>query len=302
MTRYTFVPKSWVSINVNPTHLSLIVFKKLFMKEWIDRALLISLHESIYSENIIKRWNVLAQLLKEQVMRFKLEKLPTIINLPAQLVRIDKLLFSADPSPQHIESVILDRVKRDLNHSQENIALDYVKCALAKDQYEVKFVAAKQEYITHFSDCLRAASLDLKIVDVDIFCLQRSLMFNSLTVACVHADCSNITFILTEAHDLLFYKQWPRQQTTTLLAQLHHYLAMAYAALGPLDIKTWFVSGDEQFQVEVRETKVAPIHQFHQIKLASSFQIKTANAPCLINNQSEFVFACGALKRQLPTW
>lgn len=299
-----FLPNKWVSINVAPHGLSMIGSKRNKQAYLIEQAILIGFKENIFLDNKIKRWDILSSYLIDQVEAYGLQGLPTIVNLPANAVRMEKIQLPKGLSDKAIEAEICRYVQRDLNKRNEPLAIDFsLLPSSSSSVIEVYFAVARQEYIDHLSDCIKTARLNLKIVDVDIYCLKRLVATSQSLYACIHISKQGITLLVCNLKEVLFYQQWKLHSQSGLIASIEEHLAMCYAILGKISIEEWFIDCTEKIFLEVIKAAFLFQKKVERLCLLRLFTLASnVDKDFFSLHAEDFSIACGSVRRMVPVW
>ncbi|OGT35574.1 MAG: hypothetical protein A3F11_00080 [Gammaproteobacteria bacterium RIFCSPHIGHO2_12_FULL_37_14] len=127
--------------------------------------------QPIYEAGKIKYWDALTSLLADLVKRMDIQGMPASINLPANLVHMQRIQLPIGISDQEIESEIYANNQRDWP-SKDRLFLDFSKKlskATATDSLEIFFALTYRDYLSQYIDCVCSAGLQVKVVDVDIY-------------------------------------------------------------------------------------------------------------------------------------
>lgn len=298
----TFLSAAWVSLAMGPQQLKLISVRQTKKKIIIEQVLTINYPTPIIVDGRVKRFDVLNACLKAYVSQYHLKGLPVIISFPVSLVRMEKIWVARSLSLEAIERLISRRIEEDLQQPQAELAFDFGESKVQGTKMEISFVAARKDYIVDITDCIISAGLRLKVIDIDVQCLNRLLPVEEIVTACVHISEGEITFLLTNAGEIIFYKQWHHALLSLPIEeQLYQQKTLCCEALKIPIIKKWFIFCDKNDEDRFKDLLTEEELIF--LKLPHLFTISPkVDKDFFAAHTAKFAFACGALKRVLPIW
>lgn len=304
MKHHPFSKLRWVSLDVQPNQLKFITAWQKKDKCIIEQAVTLNCPAGIFQEGLVKRFDVLSAFLAEQISHYGLNNLPAMINLPAAIVRMEKLSLPAGLSVEAMEALICNYVQRDLPQRNENLAIDFTEAGKMSDHLiEVSFAATRKDYITNMNDCITAAGLRLKVIDVDVHCLKRLLPIEKTISACLHISNQQATLMVCSEAEIIFHKQWTMTMPGNVIEQLPQQLALCYAALGVRVIRKWFICCEEKYQQQIIEKKLFSENELSNLQLSTLFTLSpSVDENFFSTRAADFAFACGAVKRMVTAW
>ena len=126
----------------------------------------------------IKDWDAVSSLLKQRVLSADLKNKKAAICLPAYDVKIDYLELPKDLSDEAILAEIDAIVSRDWSHNSNAYCMDFCKLqSKHQDDVRIVYAIADQTYLSQYIDCIKASGLKVKVVDLDIYALMRSMQY-----------------------------------------------------------------------------------------------------------------------------
>lgn len=267
----------------------------------LERAILIEPVEQFFVEGKIKHWGRLSAQLAASVEQYGAKRMAAALCLPSNMVRLQRILLPKGMAEEEKEAEILSQLQRGLPGVSDTLRIDFVSVGMTRaDQDEVLVVAAREEYVARFVDCVNAAGLEVKVVDVDICALQRVSAFMSDISLNIHLTASSATLIILKQNDGLHYRQWVVSTMPELVSEIHRYMSACHAD----DNQNIAVYGADEViplfhQAWVRTSKIVPIYPdiFLQLK-----QAENAELNFMESNPADFLVACGLAMRKVPAW
>lgn len=129
-----------------------------------------------FQDGKIQDWQALTRSLQEMLQQLNLKTKNAAISLPAAQVHVCNIEMATSFSDEELDYEIDKYVAAELPWMKEVLCKDYhVKRLHHNDRCLVTVVISRQAYIEQFNDCLRQAQLRLRVVDVDIYALNRLL-------------------------------------------------------------------------------------------------------------------------------
>ena len=134
-----------------------------------------ALPSGIFTEEKITDWQKLNFCLAELVSEHRLNGMAAAISVPSTLVRMQTIHLPAGLSDADVEAEIYLHLQRDLPGMKDELHLDFTVLPQQAGFNDIFFVAIRNEYNSQYIDCVQTAGLKVKIVDVDVLALERSL-------------------------------------------------------------------------------------------------------------------------------
>lgn len=201
-------------LSIQPTRLQLVQLKKTRKTYVLKRRLEYALAPDIVSEGKITSFSSLTECLREMVVTNELQGMNTVVCVPANQVRMQRIRVPASLTEDDIEAEIGMQVYRALPGKTDPLAIDF-NIRKADDAQDVFYVAARKEYIEKIFNCVRASGLRLIKIEVDVFALLRAVAHSLKSVV---TDEENICAVYMNDHyavmaawcgrELLFHHQW----------------------------------------------------------------------------------------------
>lgn len=301
-----FSSTKWVSLEIQAKQIAMLVVCPSKAKPIIEQALIINLAPHIFLDGSIKRFDLLSACLAEQVLNYQLKQLPAILTLPGNKVWFQSLLLPKAVSTKVIETQIFNHLAHELKQPNDVFAIDYaVAREIDAKQVEWNVVATQKLYLTDMRDCLNAAGLRLKVVDVDRYCLARLLRQEKMLCACLHLAQEIVTFIVVKNNELIFHKQWAISLAAgSFQAQIEREQKLCYALLNVKAIKKWYLLFDrDDYKKELLNSDIFKEIALCDLPLQELFNFSShVNQTDFAQHAVEFACICGAIKREMPKW
>lgn len=306
-----FSSNSLVGIDIQSDYVRLIQLVKIKQGFLIERFAAYSLPTGVFAEGKVKQWDVLSSLLSEWVHLWGLKNQPVALTLSAHLVRMQRMQVPVGLPPREIEAEIRAQLTRDFPGMTDALAIDYTESMRQAGYSDLLFVATRQEYLLQYVNCIKAAGLNVKIVDVDIYALKRAVSFDlsqsvsvNENVALLYTTHRSILLVMFNQYEILFYQQWEKKETHDFLVEFKNRLQIFYATIGNVRIHRLIVCAMAayltwlpQALAELWEGEVCYPQLFRHFQYAP-----TIDAQFLAQQASDFLIACGAAMREIPRW
>lgn len=303
---------SMVGLDIQPHEVRLVQLKKNKHGFLVERIAKNPLPPAVFAEGKISHWDDLGHVLTELVTTLGIKGLVAAINLPANLVRMQRLQLPSGLSPLAIQDEIHVRLQGELPGMMEVLSVDYVECPSDNAAYsDVFFAAARQEYVAQLISCVNAAGLRVKVVDVDIYSLKRMVSYalafpvvKSKVNAIAHVSNHVASLIISNASEIVFYQQWDVASTDDFLSELKNKMQVCVAAIENIDIQKLIICGSDNYlQLIANDTSspwVIPIY-YPDLFSRMTFVYQSDHARATAN-AADFLVSCGAAMREVPRW
>lgn len=305
-----FYPTKWVGLDIKPQALRLIAARRIKDKLLIENVIYAPFQTDIYlGEKYIKRFDVLANLLAEQVQDQGLQGLPAIVYISAELVHMAHIELPIDLSIEALKTEIHHYLADDFIEQKDDITFDFSVLAHHDPQMvNVHFVVTRQSYIKQLTECIKMAELNLKVIDVDIYCLKRILPIHAdsqrhLINACIYIHAGLMMIIFCNATEIIFNQHGAITTTAAGIALIEQAINCGLNSIKPYAIANWYICCNENYQQFILEAALLESEIINWINLQDIFTL-TANADrqCFSKDEAGFALACGALRRSIPSW
>jgi Tfp pilus assembly PilM family ATPase len=209
-------------------------------------------------------------------------------------------------SSHAVELEIYAYLERNLPGMRETLCIDFVDAPAKTIGYsQVFFAAARQEYLSQYIACVNAAGLQVKIVDVDVYALQRavSFCFNSASErnamnAILYLTNNNASLIGFTEDDIVFHQYWDITETADFHTQLKNRMQMCNSA-----IKKVILCGGREYVDMMKSAAVllamdvCHVDPFADMRFSARMESEQITA-----RAADFLIACGLSMRNIPKW
>ena len=260
--------------------------------------------DDVYVDGKIKNWEKLERELTSLVQKNKLQKISAVVSLPVNLVRMQHVHLPIGLKEQSIKAEMLSRVQKELPGLTDSLCIDYIKLPSANAGYHhYFFVAAREAYITQYAACLKKTGMNIHIIDIDIFALQRmTALAAPLLGGEIHAifQCSRYTaiFMVYHAHDIIFYHAFDIHDD--IEASLKNKIQLYRAAVQQIQIHKLFILSC----ASIREKTVSSLAELQamEILFLNPWDFirlnKDADVSLLNDRPADFLIAGGLAMRE----
>ena len=175
MSFLSIFSKPQIGLDIQPDAIRFVQLIKHRRGYQIQRMESLPLAPSIFSEGRIKQWDELRAQLIELSITFHWRGLPVALAVPMNLVLTQHLQLPAGLSEEQIEIEVYLHIQRELPYITETLCADFHVTHIPHENYvDVHFTAARQEYVSQYTECVAASGLQVKLMDVDDYALQRA--------------------------------------------------------------------------------------------------------------------------------
>jgi type IV pilus assembly protein PilM len=163
-----------LGVDIRPYALRLLQLRKTgkgFLAEFAHR---LPLPEEIFDGERIRDFERLMSLLATLVQEKKLTGMTAAIHLPANMVRMQQMQIPTGLPDETIREEIHLQIAKDFPGLGDALLLDYhLETLHPSSSSTVYFVVTREDYVLQYVNCMNAAGLKVKIVDVDLYAVQR---------------------------------------------------------------------------------------------------------------------------------
>lgn len=170
---FPWVKPAMLGIDIQPEAIRLAQLQQKRNKYYSQRLETIALPEKIIEEGKIKHWDRLTETLYRAIEVMELKNLPAALAVPVSLVRINKLSLPRQLSDEALESEINSHIHRELPGMSAGLCFDYDRIAASRSTQEIHCVVIREDYLSRLVAAVTSAGINVKVVDVDVYALQR---------------------------------------------------------------------------------------------------------------------------------
>lgn len=202
MAFYPFLQPLLLGLDIQAGGIFFVKLKRKGQAYHLERSGKMTIDGSIFSEDRVINWEYLGIQLTDFVLKHGLNGLKTAISVPSSLVRMQVIELPEGLTEAAMEAEIYLQLQRDLPGMRDVLHIDYTVLSRRAGVGEVLFAAVRQGYLSQFIDCVDAAGLRVKKVDVDVLALKRAIktQFNTL-----HTETQTVLAALNQAEFLQAY-------------------------------------------------------------------------------------------------
>lgn len=298
-----------IGIDIQPEELKVVQLKKGKKNFQITGILSKDLPESLLKDGRICDWSGISSLLSELVKQLPDTGNAVAISVPANLVRIHRLHLPSDLSDHEVDAEIYRYLARDLPTMEEGgLYLDFVRMPSKVSRYmDVSFVAARQTFLVPLITAIEASGLNVSIIDVDIYAIIRSILFNApnektefirvMLYVRSHYACL-VAFTMNE---VLFHQHWDPNESADWDSQLKERFQRCLRSLPSVVIEELMLCGEPKAvrkmkraasQLAIRYAETDPF-----IQLMTQIDLSQYR-----DRASDFSLVCGLAMRMVPRW
>lgn len=312
MKRFSFSSPSLIGLDIQQDSVRLVQLKKTKRHYLAEHIAMRTLPSDVFREGKIKEWAMLSQVLTELVQTLGLQGSDTAIHLPANLVRMQQLQLPMGLSQADIEAEIYTHLQRDLPGMTDTLCLDFSLRPSVDAAYNaVFFAAARQEYVSQYIECVNAAGLKTKIVDVDTYALKRAACFalhlspqETDVFAMVHVVNKVASLIIFNANEVIFHQHWDVLDKRDFSSQLKNRLQLCLATLQQAKVSKLIIGAANGY-LDALANDFTPSWAF-QLCYPNPFAAiplaPNVDAHLVASQASDFLVACGSALREVPAW
>lgn len=198
-----------IGLDIQPDAARLVQLKRTKGVTQLVRQAVLPLPTDIFSARKIQQWNELQLLLTEWFDTLGIKNQAVAVSLPVQAVRMQRLTLSSKLSEAEVEAEIFAHLQREMIGINESLNIDFQLFPTPHgDTVDVIFTAVREVYLTNYVECIQAAGLIVKVVDVDCYALTRALGVHNTRYAILHVKKTLTELLIFSERELIFYQHW----------------------------------------------------------------------------------------------
>lgn len=311
MSFFSFSTPSLIGLDIKPDGARLVQLKKKKQRYRAENVGMAALPQGVFEKGKVQCWDILSTTLGGLVASLGLKGCPVVINLPAELVSMQRMQVPVGLKDKDIKAEIESHLHKDLPDKSVPLCIDFNLRQSADPYYlDVFYVAAPGDYLSDLIRCVNATGLQTKIVDVDIYALKRAAHFalSENTPDKTHALVSVLNemaiLIVFNAQEIIFYQQWQVKEKGDFITQIKSRMQVCLASFHQLQIRKLLLFATQNyfapFLEDLTPSWAYPVFSpdpFKQIELSAQVEA------CLrVSQPGDFLMACGAAMRSVPRW
>lgn len=201
-------PSSYVGLAVHHERLSLIKLKQIKKQMVIEGFAMLALPAGSIVDGKVKHPEQLTHLIRRWVEIYKAEHCAVALALPGSQVINKKIKVAAYLSEQEQSAEISSNLKFYLPGMSERLYFDFIPIKREEQEMEVQLIAARAEQVEIYIDLIQKAGLKIKVVDVDVYAIVRSIRWMAghlltETIVILDRDISSAQLILIKQNKVL---------------------------------------------------------------------------------------------------
>lgn len=289
----------WLGLDIQADGIKAVQARRVAGVLTVSRFANFPLAEGVMLEGKVQVWRGLEQALRDMVQAWRLKGCFVVTCLPVQLVRTQKITLPSAMTGAELERAISVQLLRELVGVMDGMQLDYSHIPSEDKRYQKLIVTAvRAEYVQQFAQTFASAGLQLKVIDVDAYALQRIYQTQS-TILFVAGDQAR--FIVMDRHSVLFQQQWIVSSAEEFYREFKSALQLCRALHGESSVKIVQLCGEFRlFALEPEE--------LNQISDCIVIVQEEWSGVCFVSAgdaekcHSEYAIALGLLQREIPRW
>lgn len=272
-----FKQKIMTGIDIQPEGIQLVQLRHDKQGCGLQKIASLPLEATSLVDSKTMDWDKLTTLLFDWIRELGIVGAVTTAALPVHCVRLLRL----DGQSAKDEPWLRTHLEQQLPGLGETVAVDY--CPLPSVEQATLVAVAKRDYLDNYTACLSEAGLDVQIMDIELFAIQRAMRCH--TGALLWQQRGKFTLIWHDEKQLPQQLQWPATYGEQAVAMLTQQLAQH-------DIKQLLFCGSTYYCDLLKRTPSLSgvIHYF-----SSTFNSSGINMP-------DYLLAIGLAMREVPLW
>lgn len=266
-----FNQKRMTGIDIQPEGVQFVQLRHNKQAFVLEKIAVYPLEVGVFTEGKVSDWDKLTALLYDWVRELDLVGAVSAAALPMQAIK----LLRVDKPPVLTESWLWDYLEHALPGLGETVIADH--CLLLNEAMLV--AVAKREDVENYTSCLQEAGLALKIMDIDLFAIQRATQ--CFDKAILWQQRNTFTLIAQDEQQLPQQWRWPVTYGEQAIAQLSQ-------RLQELKINELLFCGSSYYCELFK--KISAIRYF-----TPQFSRSSINMP-------DYLLAIGLAQREVPLW
>lgn len=241
------------------------------IEQWLARKL----PASSFQDGKIRNWEHIRSVLRGIVQESGWQGMAVAIQLPGNLVRMQKMRIPEGRREQAILQEIKMQVERDFGVRDE-LAIDFhVQSSM------VHYVVSRMDYIRQYVDCINASGLKVKRVDVDLYVLRRLFAQVDKEVQAIFFETNKHAFlVISDTHEILFHHQWNME--TEIISEMENRI-QKILAMFPGKIKKLLFYGQHKMNLS----------EEWNVEYADPFSLMRFKQDMQPENAGDYLLACG---------
>lgn len=164
---------------------------------------------SVYQDGRVVDWQVVRIMLAKWVVSLRLSAKKTVLALPANVVRMQKMQLPVGLNAVDIKAEIATQLHRDLPGLQEKLIIDFItpNAKTSTGYTDIFFAATKEALLMPYVECVRAAGLRVSAVDIDLYALKRAMCEAEPSVMILQVTSRCAQLVVFQDEEIVFHEQ-----------------------------------------------------------------------------------------------
>lgn len=254
-------------------------------------------------------WSALRDMLGNMVRTLGLKGQPAVVSLPASGVRMQRMPQPANLPAYAIEAAVQGKLRQEMFGATGAFCVDYVELAAESSiERDVYYVASRQELLAQYVECAASAGLDVRIVDVDVFALQRAVSYllakpvtRQHVIALLVGSAESVEWIVYDSQTILLHQVIEKETLSSVESLLEVLLKKWVASYSQYTLQQIIISGDiNQIDVSSVATAYGVMISYRHSPLCHVLTTSRYGTDELAGYR--LLTACGLSMRELPPW
>ncbi len=298
--------RSCVGVDINENEIRLMHLKKQ-KQQWIVINFAVApLPKDAILDGRIKHFESVQKTLKQLVTKTQTKCLPAVIAIPFTHVITKKIKLDSHIEESEYWDEISTHLSTYLPGMSEEMCFDFVKLQSDRVEHtELLLVACREELLNLYSAVVKEAGLTLRIIDIDLYALIRSVMAAlpaeiQFPFCIVHIEKAMTYIVVLAKNAILFQQQWPTIEEDQLFFYIHRALQLCLSTHLTLQINRILIVGMTSKPASFFENFSIPTIVFDPLAIYFSKSSKKREA--LMRDSSRLIVSCGLAMRKLKIW
>lgn len=295
--------QSLLGLDIQSWQLNLLQLRKNKNEYIVEQALVAHLEEAIFQENRITNWEYLYISLTGLLKSLGIKTTTVALSLPINLVKTGCIQVASGLAEEAIVAEIMASQQHDLFGREDGICMDY-QTRLSREDHitEVDFVMTEKKYVNEYVSFIAKTGLTPKILDVDIYALQRAVLYadqqaqlNLQNFTLIHVANKKVFFINIKNKKIINHYAWNLNETNLSMKE---FLQQELLPMLPANASDLVICASNEISsvfksiLDCYKNKVTYLNPLQFIK----------NDSLSKENTSDFLVALGLALREVPKW
>lgn len=202
-----------VGLDINSDYIKLLKINSKVTPHQIENMVILPMPSGAIVKDQMKNLSLVAGQLKKAFRKSHLKNKNIAISIPRSWTITKNITVNAHLTMDEIESRVWIEADRHFSSLVGGIYLDFVVLGPSQkvpEQLDLMLVASRKDQIDPYLSALRLADLDVKVVDVNNYALERALMLTNpqlvqaKTIALLNLDYSLMSLLVINDGELIY--------------------------------------------------------------------------------------------------